>query len=138
MLMSIVANPYKALCIVLVIISSFLYISNVKLDRDNNTLKTNTTILEQSLYSQNKTIEFLKDNTSNVNEALNNALSKNEVVRNKLTESLREVSLLRSTESRKSYEQPYQRGIFNTDMLTQRLQSITRETDTSTEQIPTS
>lgn len=138
MLMSIVANPYKALCIVLVIISSFLYISNVKLDRDNNTLKTNTTILEQSLYSQNKTIEFLRDNTSNVNEALNNALSKNEVVSNKLTESLREVSLLRSTESRKSYEQPYQRGIFNTGMLTQRLQSITRETDTSTEQIPTS
>lgn len=136
MLMSIVANPYKALCVVLVIISSFLYISNVKLDRDNSTLKANTNILEQSLYSQNKTIEFLRDNTSNVNEALNNALSKNEVVSNKLTESLREVSLLRSTESRKSYEQPYQRGIFNTDMLTQRLQSITRETDTSTEQIP--
>ena len=137
MLLTILSNPFKFLCLVLSILSLYFYISTVKLERDNKTLTSNITNLKQSIYSQDKTIEFLQSNQRNINKTLDDLVVKNNSVNDKLTESIKEISLLRSTESRKSYEQPYQRGIFNTDMLTKRLQSITRETDTSTEQVST-
>jgi hypothetical protein len=131
-LLYLLANPFKVLAVTLFAISSYLYVQNIKLEKDVVVLKTNQVTLESSIAKQTSTIDYLKESISSSNSLVMDLVNNNNEVNSKLSESLKEVSELRSTEARKSYEKPYERGNFDTDMLSKRLQSIVGKTDTNT------
>tara|TARA_R110002126_G_scaffold104356_5_gene237852 strand:- start:900 stop:1307 length:408 start_codon:yes stop_codon:yes gene_type:complete len=132
MLLSLASNPFKVASILLLTLSGYLYTVNLKLERDNVVLKSNTITLESSIKEQYSTINYLKESTKGMNILVSELVMSNGDVNFRLSKSIKEISELRSTEARKSYEKPYERGNFDTDMLSKRLQSITGKADTST------
>lgn len=97
---------------------------------DNVTLKINNSKLENSLKMQSETIDYLKDSTTNLNETLKILAKANDNSTYQLSVSTKEINELRSKEAKRAIENPYERGNFATDMLSKRLQSITRKTNT--------
>ena len=52
MLLSLASNPFKVASILLLTLSGYLYTVNLKLERDNVVLKSNTITLESSIKEQ--------------------------------------------------------------------------------------
>jgi hypothetical protein len=132
LILSLLSNPFKAISILLLAVATYLYVVNTNLEKGIVVLKSNQVSLEKSIAEQTSTIEYLKESISSSNSLVMGLVNNNNEVNSKLSESIKEISELRSTEARKSYENPYERGNFDTDMLSKRLQSITGKADTST------
>lgn len=127
----IFSNITKISIGVLAIICLYLFTSRGYIQRDLEIAESNLITLQTSLSQQSNTIEFLEKSQLSMNNSVQELLTKNSDINNRLSISLEKVNELRSKEKQRVFQEPYQRGNVATDMLNERMSAIITQTNRS-------
>ena len=128
----IFSRIYQIIIGVLSIACITFFIQLKILKYENDSLKSNTLRLGDSIIAQDSTIDYLRESSSQLNKNIYILTKSYDESSNQLNLSIKEINNLRETEAKRAINNPYERGNFATDMLSKRLQSITRKTNPDT------